>query len=270
MNRTMDPSLSLLPRYLAPSAWWEHVPVAHWLVNRLQPETVVELGTHFGVSFFAYCEAAEAFSPKTFVYAVDTWDGDEHAGSYGEEVYQRVLNEQERNHRSRSRLVRSTFDEAADHFPTGGIDLLHIDGLHTYEAVRHDLETWQPLLRPGAAVLFHDINVRERGFGVWKLWKELMGKQGTHGLSLRHGHGLGILCFGESSPPWMGELEETMPLIAAKGSLLAQVAELRPECQMGVATHKPYRLQAEEHWQALQNTRMELEKLKCERVAQAD
>ncbi|MEX1324848.1 MAG: class I SAM-dependent methyltransferase [Synechococcaceae cyanobacterium] len=258
-------SLCLLPRYLAPSAWWEHVPVAHWLVDRLQPHTVVELGSHYGVSFFAFCESAEAFSPQTFIYAVDTWQGDEHAGAYGEEVYQRVLREQERNHRSRSRLVRSSFDEAAGHFSPGAIDLLHIDGLHTYEAVRHDLETWQPLLRPGAVLLFHDINVRERGFGVWKLWQELLDRPDTHGLSLRNGHGLGILSFGDSEPHWMRELEDALPLLTAKGALLAQMAELRPECRWGERNHRPYWQQAEEHWHALQAARAELEKHRSQR-----
>ncbi|MCP9828422.1 class I SAM-dependent methyltransferase [Synechococcus sp. L2F] len=264
MNLLMERNLGLLPRYLAPSAWWEHVPIAHWLVEHLQPQTVVELGTHFGVSFFAFCEAAQAFSPQTFVYAVDTWQGDEHAGGYGEEVYQRVQSEQDRNHRCRSRLVRSSFDEAATHFPSGAIDLLHVDGLHTYDAVQHDLETWRPLLKPEAVVLFHDINVRERGFGVWRLWNELLERSDTHGLGLLHGHGLGLLSFGTSEPAWLNSLREILPLLTAKGSLLAQIAELRPECQWGERNHLPYRLQAEQHWHSLQQAREELVRLRHE------
>jgi len=32
------------------------MPIAHWLIAELKPQTVVELGTHYGVSFFAFLE----------------------------------------------------------------------------------------------------------------------------------------------------------------------------------------------------------------------
>ena len=117
------PSIELNPAYLAPSAWWQHVPIAHWLIETFKPTTVVELGTHYGVSFFAFCEAAEAFSPSTFIHAVDTWAGDEHAGHYGEEVWNKVSAERDTRHRTRSQLIRSTFDDAAEYFEDNSIEI---------------------------------------------------------------------------------------------------------------------------------------------------
>ena len=75
--------------------------------------------------------------------------------------------------RTFSTLLRSTFDAAQDRFEPESIDLLHIDGHHTEAAVRHDLETWLPKLRPGGILLMHDVTMRGRDFGVWKVWAEL-------------------------------------------------------------------------------------------------
>jgi hypothetical protein len=221
-------SLKLNPEYIAPSTWWQHVPVAHWLVKVLKPATIVELGTHYGVSFFAFCEAAEAFSPSSFVYAVDTWEGDVHSGSYSEDIYNRVLTHWSNNHRSRSRLVRSTFDEAAAHFAEASIDILHIDGLHTYEAVKHDFELWLPLLKEESLVVFHDINVRERGFGVWQLWKELKSSSAYSSIEALNGHGIGILANGSRCKDLLVDMSQILPLLIAKGELVEKLAEATP------------------------------------------
>lgn len=190
----------------APNSWSGHLPFAAWLIKQQRPALLVELGTHTGNSYFSFCQAAQEDGIAVKCYAVDTWQGDEHAGIYGQEVFEQVHMHNQDFYSGFSRLLRMTFDDAANYFADGSIDLLHIDGLHTYEAVKHDFDTWLPKLAPGAIVLFHDINVRERGFGVWQLWEELKERYAEHH-EFVHSHGLGVLRIGGASEaaamPWL-------------------------------------------------------------------
>lgn len=128
----------------------------------------------------------------TKCYAVDTWLGDEHAGRYGEDMFTKVNKHNAEHYIGFSRLLRMTFNDAVIGFADKSIDLLHIDGLHTYEAVCHDFDTWLPKLAPGAVVIFHDTNVHEHNFGVWKLWKELQARYPKN-IEFLHSFGLGVL-----------------------------------------------------------------------------
>ena len=138
----------------------------------LKPTVFVELGAYSGISYFAFCKCVAEQNLPTQCFAVDTWQGDEHAGIYGENVFERFLADNQR-YAIFSQPIRCHFDAALNRFEDGSIDLLHIDGLHTYEAVRHDFETWHPKLAQNSVVLFHDISVRHSDFEVFKYWSEL-------------------------------------------------------------------------------------------------
>ncbi|WP_249414957.1 MULTISPECIES: class I SAM-dependent methyltransferase [unclassified Citrobacter] len=208
------------PSYIAQSAWLEHIPFAFWLVDTLRPRKIVELGTHYGSSYFSFCQAITKLDLETQCYAVDTWGGDEHAGQYGEEVYRQVSEHNQQHYSDFSTLVRSTFDQALEHFPQGSIDLLHIDGLHTLEAVRHDFESWLPKLSDRAVVIMHDTNVRERGFGVFQLLDEL--KQQYPHFEFAHGHGLGVIGVGSEQSSEMMSLYD----LSGNASATRQVQEV--------------------------------------------
>lgn len=68
------------------------------------------------------------------------------------------------------RIHRAYSDKAADDFADESLDWIYIDGNHTYEYVRQDLETYLPKLKPDGLILGHDYArnslARKYGFGV--------------------------------------------------------------------------------------------------------
>lgn len=189
----------MLPkRTTSVESWHVHIPFAFFCAEILKPRVFVELGVHRGDSFCAFCQAVVTLGLSTQCYGVDTWQGDEHAGFYGDEVLTELRTYHDPLYGRFSSLIRSTFDEARARFPDQGIDLLHVDGCHTYEAVRHDVEGWLPKLSQRGVLLLHDIGVRERGFGVWRLWEELRPRYPS--LEFANGYGLGVLAVGPQVP----------------------------------------------------------------------
>lgn len=181
------------------SAWCGHIPFAHWCVQRLRPSLIVELGTHNGISYSAFCSAVKRYEIPARCFAVDTWQGDSQAGQYGDQIFDAVRDHNDQHFSDFSSLLRMTFDEALGQIEDGSVDLLHIDGFHSYDAVRHDFETWRCKLSSRAVVLFHDTHERQEGFGVWKYWEEI--RTGFPWFEFNHSHGLGVLAVGPEAPP---------------------------------------------------------------------
>ena len=229
---------ALVPRRVVhPFAFAGHLPFVLWLVPRWRPRRIVELGVHTGNSLFAFAQAAaelRADGHPCEVFGVDTWQGDEHSGRYGEEIFAAVSRVAKADHPDGLELVRSTFDDAVSRFEPGSIDLLHIDGFHTYEAVRHDFDSWRDRLSDRGVVLLHDVCVTDRAdFGVHRFWEEI--RQSHPHATFTHAHGLGVLFTGTK----LGVLErrvvetlvsaETFPALAESMATLGRLLVAAPE-----------------------------------------
>jgi predicted O-methyltransferase YrrM len=103
-----------------------------------------------------------------------------------------------------------------------GIDLLFIDGDHSYAGVRWDFEAYGSLVRPGGLIALHDVcldpNNSARGFDVASYWRALKRSFSTRTivdrsaparmpiptrtrpLSLRHRMGIGLVAIGRRNP----------------------------------------------------------------------
>jgi hypothetical protein len=194
LNRiSHDSYLSKIEDYF-PSAWIGHAPFLKFLIREIKPKTFVELGVHNGFSYFVGCQAIRECGLSTTAYAIDHWEGDPQAGFFDNSVYEEVVRVNSK-YSNFSNLIKSSFSEALDSFENSSIDLLHIDGFHSYESVKQDFETWLPKLSKNGVILLHDIHVRRNSFGVFKYWKEVKEKFKT--MEFVGSHGLGIVFLGE-------------------------------------------------------------------------
>ncbi len=261
------------------SSWHGHMPFAMYLVDATRPTTLVELGTHCGDSYCAFCQAVDTCELSTACHAIDTWSGDPQAGFYSDdEVLVNLRSHHDPLYGSFSRLVQTTFDEALPSFEDRSIDVLHIDGYHAYEAVTHDFESWLPKLSERAVVLLHDTNVRDSDFGAWRAWDELADRFPR--FEFLHSHGLGVVAVGDDVPDPIRRLVDAddsqtravrslfaalgarVTLVGAHGRTLDRIEELEREREAAVEklTESAERIrELEKHMSALEGARQSLQ-----------
>lgn len=132
------------------SAWTGHRLFANWLVQTLKPEVTVDLGVDYGFSLFSLAE-----SNIGQVYGIDNFKGDIHTGVHSD-AYDTVLKVINENQYTNVNLIVGDFDAVAAIWDKP-IDILHIDGLHTYEAVTNDIRNWSKFLRnENSVIIMHD------------------------------------------------------------------------------------------------------------------
>jgi hypothetical protein len=199
------------------SSWLGHAPFLKYLVRETKPEVFVELGVHNGFSYFVSCQSVAENKLNTRCFAIDHWQGDSHVGNLDEKIYRNVesLNSM---YSDFSTLIKKDFDTALADFSDNSIDLLHIDGHHSYESICKDFTTWLPKMTNSGVILIHDIFVHRTTFGVFSFWKEIKEKYKT--LEFTYSHGLGIVFIGEIPTATLKALHEYSTL----GDGMSQIA----------------------------------------------
>jgi hypothetical protein len=171
-----------------PTAWSIHKEFAVSLVEIVNPNIVVELGSEYGFSSFCF-----AYPKIGHVYGIDWFMDDSptrdysdvnHSGNF-EFVNRKCLELKYRFGIENVTFIKSEFNEAAKNWDKK-IDILHIDGTHTYDAVKNDFETWTKFCDDDSVVLFHDtLSYRD---DVGRFFDELVGYK--HNIIQEHGLGV--------------------------------------------------------------------------------
>ena len=188
-------------------AYWEgHRDFVYDLINFVKPKLITELGSQYGCSLFTFCQSVKDNNLDTKIRAVDMWSGDIGAPDTGEEVFA-LVNKIKDTYFSNLdiKLYQMRFDDALPDFEDGSIDILHIDGGHTFEDVDHDLKTWLPKLSEDGIILFHDV-YSDIDDGSCVHWRETK-KKYSNFFDFEHSCGLGILF--PKSDKWYNRIKES-------------------------------------------------------------
>lgn len=192
---------SVIAPIILPCAWAGHVYVFHWLCAHYTslgtpPQIIVELGSDFGGSALLIADTAMRvtgqFESPPHLYMVDAWEdeGPSHDSSNNFNFVSQLI------HKSQYRnitVVKAYFNDFAAFWKEDGlgkIDILHIDGTHTYEAVKEDFETWFPLVADTGLVMMHDMESTQPE--MMRFYNEIVLEEGGK-CRFENDHGLGIV-----------------------------------------------------------------------------
>jgi len=154
---------------LAPSDS-NHYDFLYQVAHYFEPSPMVEIGTHKGVSAWALGSG----NPDGKVFTVDI---NPTSGEYISKNAECFIGDSV---------------ELSTQMPDK-IELLFIDGGHTYEQVTADYETYQSKMRGGGLVLIDDIFSPTAG--VMKFWKQLKHKNKIEFMNIHKNYGFGgIIC----------------------------------------------------------------------------
>jgi cephalosporin hydroxylase len=165
------------------------------IVASICPKKVLEIGTFQGGTL---CILARLSAPRATIISIDL-PGGKFGG--GQSKVRSLLYHTFRKSFQSMYLIRgdSHSEEVATKIRhiTQSLDVLFIDGDHTYDGVKHDFLSYSPLVRPGGIIAFHDIaeHRKETGGDVPWFWNEVKRSHAHEEIieNPEQGWGIGVL-----------------------------------------------------------------------------
>jgi predicted O-methyltransferase YrrM len=117
--------------------------------------TMVEIGSYAGTSAEMFLRSGKV----DHLSCVDAWttgyDDNDVASSSDMDAAEKEFDAKVSPYRNITKLKMWSQDAAAK-FEDGSLDLVYIDGEHTYEGVKRDIELFLPKIKPGGIISGHD------------------------------------------------------------------------------------------------------------------
>ncbi len=166
------------------STWKGHESFAFWLVQKVKPKIIVDLGFDRGLSTIVF-----AFKNRGHVFGIDWFE----EGSYAKKcfaldsAFRNISNALRFDYAKNIHLIVGPFQEIAKTWRRK-IDILHIDCAHSYQMAKQHYDNWKPFLNKDGVVIFHDILAFPDGIG--KFFRGLP----LYKFAFPHAQGLGVAC----------------------------------------------------------------------------
>lgn len=128
------------------------------LALEMKPDVIVEIGVHNAISSHAWLSALQ-HNGKGKLYGIDLID-------FAYNIKDPELLKYFEFNKADSREFYKTWDKP--------IDILHIDGDHSYTVCKQDFENYYPFVKLGGYILIHDII---KWVGCTKFWDDIIDKK---------------------------------------------------------------------------------------------
>jgi predicted O-methyltransferase YrrM len=167
------------------------------IVGSICPKRVLEIGTFQGGTL---CMLARLSAPPATIISIDLPGGKFGGGQsrIRSLLYHAFGKLFQSMHVIRGDSHSEEVSARVKHI-TQSLDVLFIDGDHTYEGVKHDFLSYSPLIRRGGIVAFHDIaeHPEKAGGDVPRFWNALKASHRHEEIikNPEQGWGIGVLYF---------------------------------------------------------------------------